>query len=88
MTTIEAAFVDTNTFDPTAAGVLPADLKSTERPVISVVLETAATAPTTTAAAATGTYTMGVVSEPGVTHGITVTKGEGNPFYVDGQAKG
>jgi type IV pilus assembly protein PilA len=94
MTTIESAFVDTRTFDPTVAGMLPADLKATESAITFVVLAAAATEPTATVAdtsvnytGTAGTYAVGVVSESGRTFGVAVNKAEGNTFYVAGEVE-
>lgn len=94
MTAIESAFVDAGTFDPTAAGMLPASLQATEPTITFVVLAAAATAPTATVATNTvdyagtaTTYALGVRSESGTTFGIIVDKGGTITFYVAGAPK-
>jgi type IV pilus assembly protein PilA len=94
MTTIESAFVDTRTFDPTAAGMLPASLHAIETSITFVVLPLAATAPTATVSANTvnytgtaTTYAAGVKSDSNTTFGVAVDKAVGNTFYVAGAPK-
>jgi type IV pilus assembly protein PilA len=96
MTAIESGYVDTRTFDPTVAGMLPADLKAIEPSITFVVLAAAATAPTSLTSANTvdytgtaSTYAVGSKSESGKTFGVAVDKGAngGNTFYVNGAVK-
>jgi len=96
MTAIESGYVDTRTFDPTVAGMLPADLHAIEPSITFVVLAAAATAPTADASANTvnytgtaSTYAVGSLSQSGKTFGVAVDKGAGggNTFYISGAAK-
>jgi type IV pilus assembly protein PilA len=96
MTAIESAYVDTRSFDPTVAGMLPADLKAIEPSITFVILATAATGPASLASANTVDYTgtattygVGSQSESGKDFGVAVNKaaGGGNTFYVGGVAK-
>ena len=96
MTAIESGYVDTRTFDPTAAGMLPADLNAIEPSITFTVLAAAATAPTAATASNavdyTGTattYAVGSLSASGKTFGVAVNKGAGggNTFYVAGAVK-
>jgi type IV pilus assembly protein PilA len=94
MTAIESAYVDARTFDPTVAGMLPADVKAIEPSITFVVLAAANTAPTALVSAKTvnytgtaTTYAVGAKSDSGKTFGVTVDKAVGNVFYVAGVAK-
>ena len=95
---IEAGYVQARTYVPTAAGMLPADLKAIEPPMTFVVRGTAATTPTASASARTvnytgtaTTYSVGAVSASGRTFGMVVNKGStgtlGVRFYVGGVVK-
>jgi type IV pilus assembly protein PilA len=94
MIVIESSFLDAGTFDPTAAGMQPADLHATEKPITFVVLAAAATGPNATAktnsvdyTGTASTYAVGTVSESGKSFGIAVDKNAGNTFYVEGEPK-
>jgi type IV pilus assembly protein PilA len=94
MIAIESAYTDARTFLPTAAGMLPADLKAIEPSITFVVLATvAATAPTASATASTvnydgtlTTYQVGTKSESGKTFGFKADKSAtgGNTYYIAG----
>jgi type IV pilus assembly protein PilA len=91
MTVIEAAYIDAKTFDPAVAGMTPADLRATERPITFLLLADAAIAPTASASASavdyTGTATMfsvGTVSESGKTFGVVMNTVTGTAHYVNG----
>jgi type IV pilus assembly protein PilA len=94
MTAIESAYVDARTFDPTKAGMLPADVKAIEPSITFTVLDVAATAPTALSSGnavnytgTASTYGVGAKSDSGKTFGVAVDKAVGNTFYVDGVAK-
>jgi len=84
MTSIESAYIDARTYDPTVAGMLPADLNLIEPSITFIVLAAAATAPTATATShtvnytGTGTqYSVGTKSDSGKTFGVTSVKAAG-----------
>jgi prepilin-type N-terminal cleavage/methylation domain-containing protein len=92
MNTIESAFVDTETFDPTVDGMLPVDLRAIEPSINFVVLVDSATAPTARASkdsvnysGSAKTYAVGTVSESGTTFGVVVDKAAGTTYYVAGE---
>jgi type IV pilus assembly protein PilA len=94
MTAIESAYVDCRTFDPTVAGMLPADVEAIEPSITFAILAAAATAPTALASANTvnytgtgTTYAVGAKSDSGKTFGVAVNKAAGNTFYVAGAIK-
>ena len=94
MMAIESSYANTGTFDPTAAGMLPADLHAVEPSITFAVLAAAATIPTATVATNTVDYTgtattygVGALSASGTTFGVAVDKAVGNTFYVGGVAK-
>jgi type IV pilus assembly protein PilA len=96
MTAIESAYTDARTFLPTAAGMLPADLKAIEPSLTFVVLAAASTAPTALASANTvnytgdaNTYQVGTKSDSGKTFGFKADKTAtgGNTYYVAGASK-
>ncbi len=93
MTVIEAAYVDSRTFDPTATGMTPADLHAMERPITFALLAGAATAPSADAEADTvnytgtaSTYSVGTVSASGHSFGVIVDRASGTTHYVGGVA--
>jgi type IV pilus assembly protein PilA len=92
MTAIESAFIDARTYDPTAAGMLPADVMAIEPTITFTVLAACATAPTVLASAHAVQYTgnatqysVGTKSDSGKTFGVTSIKtavGGGTTYYT------